>query len=122
MRQRQRGVTFLGWLVLLIPVAMVGYVAIRVTPSYLGYTKISRAMNQVAEEYGSAGAGTTRELIRSSLQKRFDVDYIDQIKSKDVTVTKTGEGWVVEASYEEVIPLIYNASLLLQFDKSVTIP
>jgi hypothetical protein len=121
MRQRQRGITFLGWLVLLIPVAIVGYVVIRATPAYLGFMKVTRALSQVAQEYGASG-GTTRELIRSSIQKRFDVDYVDKLKAKDLTITKTGDGWVIEASYEDVIPLAYNASLLLQFDKSVTIP
>jgi hypothetical protein len=121
MRQRQRGVTFLGWLVLLVPVAIVGYMVIRVTPAYLTYSKVVRDMEQVKAEFASS-EGITRQALVNSLDKRFDIDYIDDPKPKDFTITKGGDGWVMQASYETVVPLFYNASLLLQFDKSVTIP
>ena len=42
MRQRQRGITFIGWIVLLIPVAIVGYALIRVAPVYLNYMKVAK--------------------------------------------------------------------------------
>jgi len=121
MRHRQRGVTLLGWIVLLVPVAIVGYVFIRAVPVYLNYGKVVRAFDQVKSEY-SASESTTRELIKSSLEKRFDVDYLDSPKIGDVGIRKTAEGWQVEVEYEDVVPLMYNASLLLEFEKSVTIP
>jgi hypothetical protein len=121
MRQRQRGVTFLGWLILLVPVAILGYVAIRATPVFLTYTKVVRDMEQVTQEFATKD-GISRAAIIASLDRRFDVDYIDDPKPKDFSITKSGEGWVINANYETVVPLFYNASLLLQFDKTVTIP
>jgi Domain of unknown function (DUF4845) len=121
MRHRQRGVTFLGWIVLLVPVALVGYVALRAVPVYLNYGKVTRAFEQVRSEYSSTES-TTRELIKSSLEKRFDVDYIESPKMADVSIRKTGEGWVLEVEWEDVVPLMYNASLLMEFEESVTIP
>ena len=121
MRHRQRGITVMGWIVLLVPVAIVGYVLIRAVPVYLNYAKVTRAFEQVKSEY-SASEGTTRELIRSSLEKRLDIDYIDSPKIGDVSIRKSDEGWVMEVEWEDVVPLMYNASLLLEFDKSVTIP
>jgi hypothetical protein len=121
MRHRQRGVTFLGWIVLLVPVAIVGYVLIRAVPVYLNFGKVTRAFEQVKSEYSSS-EGASREMIRSSLEKRFDVDYIDSPKMADVSIRKTGEGWVVEVEWEDVVPLMYNASLLMEFQESVTIP
>jgi len=121
MRHRQRGITFLGWIVLLIPVAIVGYVVIRAVPVYLNYSKVARAFEQVKTEYASS-PGTTREMVKSALEKRFDIDYIDSPKIGDVSIRKTGEGILVEVEYEDVVPLMYNASLLLAFEKSMTIP
>ncbi len=121
MHHRQRGVTFLGWIVLLVPVAIVGYVLIRAVPVYLNYGKVTRAFEQVKSEY-SASESTTRELIKSSLEKRLDVDYIESPKIGDVSIRKTGEGWVMEVEWEDVVPLMYNASLLIEFEKSITIP
>jgi len=121
MRHRQRGVTFLGWVVLLVPVAIVGYVVIRGVPVYLNYSKVARAFEQTKSEYSSSES-TTREMIKSSLEKRFDVNYVESPKIGDVGIRKTAEGWQVEVEYEDVVPLMYNASLLLEFEKSVTIP
>jgi hypothetical protein len=121
MRHRQRGITFLGWIVLLVPIAILGYVAIRAVPVYLNYGKVTRAFEQVKSEYASS-EGTNRELIKSSLEKRFDVDYIESPKMADVSIRKTGEGWVMEVEWEDVVPLMYNASLLMEFEESVTIP
>ncbi len=42
MRHTQRGVTFLGWLILLIPVAIVVYAGIRLTPIYLNYMRVAQ--------------------------------------------------------------------------------
>ena len=121
MRHRQRGITVLGWIALLVPVAIVGYVMIRAVPVYLNFGKVTRAFEQVRSEYSSS-EGTTREMIKASLEKRFDVDYIESPKIGDVSITKTGEGWLVEVEWEDVVPLMYNASLLLEFEQNATIP
>ena len=120
MRRYQSGITFLGWLVLLVPVAMVGYVAIRIVPSVLNYTKVIRVLDQTQKEY-APGDVLTREVIKASIEKRFDVDYVDTPKIEDVSIRREGEGWTIEAAYEDVIPLIANASLLLTYEKTVII-
>ncbi len=121
MRHRQRGITFLGWIVLLLPVAIIGYVAIRAVPLYLNYTKVVQAFEQTQAEY-AASESVNGPMLKSSLEKRFDVSYVDNPKMQDVSVRKTGDGWVMEVEYEEIVPLFYNISLLLEFEKSVSVP
>ena len=50
MRKHQRGVTFIGWVFLLIPLAILIYVGIRVAPLYMNYFKVSRSLEQLATE------------------------------------------------------------------------
>ena len=38
--RKQRGVTMIGWIFLLVPVAIVLYAGIRVGPEYLNYYKV----------------------------------------------------------------------------------
>lgn len=121
MRHRQRGITFIGWVVLLVPVAIVGYIAIRVTPLYLNYSKVAQAFEQTRSEY-SATESVNGQMLKSSLEKRFDIGYIDSPDIKDVSIRKTGEGWEMAVEYEDVVPLFYNLSLLVSFEKSVSIP
>lgn len=121
MYRRQRGITFLGWVILLIPVALLVYVGIRLTPIYLNATKVSRVFEQVRQEY-SGQESISQTGLRSALGRRFDVEYIDRPDYKDVVIRKTGDGWQLEVAYEEIVPIVANVSLLVDFEHSVTIP
>ena len=117
MRKSQRGITVLGWLVLLIPVAIMGYAAIRVAPIYLNYFRVVKALEQTAAE--SKGEAVNPVQVHASLERRFNVEYVDTPDAKDVDVHREGDQWVANAKYEEVAPLFGNLSLLMQFDKQV---
>ena len=116
---RQRGVTAIGWLILLIPFAIIIYAGIRLTPVYLNYMDVARSLNELTDEYRTGGA--TPDSIRSSLQKRFDVDGIDYPAVKDVNISRDGQGWTVEAAYYDQAPLFLHITLQVQFDKAVTL-
>jgi hypothetical protein len=121
MYRHQRGITFLGWVILLIPVALLVYAGIRLTPIYLNSTKVARVFEQVRQEY-SGQESISQTSLRSALGRRFDVEYIDSPDYKDVVIRKTGDGWQLEVAYEEIVPLVANVSLLVNFEHSVTIP
>jgi hypothetical protein len=117
MRNSQRGITVLGWLLLLIPVAIIVYAGIRVAPIYMNYFKVVKALEQTASE--SKGETVSPVDVHNSLDRRFNVEYIDMPNAKDIDVHRDGEHWVAVAKYEEVAPLFGNLSLLLEFDKQV---
>ncbi len=48
--RKQRGVTMIGWIFLLIPIAIVLYAGIRVGPEYLNYYKVATALNETAKQ------------------------------------------------------------------------
>ena len=119
-RQEQRGLTFIGWLVLLIPLAIVGYAAIRLTPVYLNYMKVVRSMEQVATDFRS-DESLNPGMIRGSLEKRLDVESVNFPAPKDIAVRRDGRTWIQQAKYEDVAPLFGEISLLVAFDKTVRI-
>jgi Domain of unknown function (DUF4845) len=116
MRFRQRGVTLIGWIVLLTPLVLVGYAAVRLAPVYLNYMKVVRALNLVASD---AAGNNTPQSIRTTIDKHFEIDMVDYPTSKDIKVTRNGSGWDVEASYDDEAPLFANISLHVVFDKTV---
>ncbi len=120
MRRQQAGITFIGWIVLLVPVAIVVYAGIRLVPIYLNHMKVAKSVEQVADE---SGGGTTVNAgeVRRAIARRFDVEGIEFPEPSDVQVTREGEGWVIEASYERVAPLFGSIQLLVSFDKRVPI-
>jgi hypothetical protein len=117
MRKTQRGITLLGWLLLLIPIGILGYAGIRVAPIYINYFRVVKALEQTASE--AKGEAINPAEVHASLERRFNVEYVDTPDAKDIDVHREGEHWVAIAKYEEVAPLFGNISLLLQFDKQV---
>jgi Domain of unknown function (DUF4845) len=118
MFRRQRGVTFIGWVVLLIPVAILGYVGIRLVPIYLNYMRVAHSVEQTATEMKTdEAASLTPQLIRATLSKHFDIESISFPDVKDVAVTRDGTGWTIEAKFEDTAPLFGNISLVIDFDK-----
>jgi hypothetical protein len=117
MRNRQRGMTFLGWIFLLTPLVLVGYAALRLTPIYLNYMSVAKAVEQTAMEVGEGPINPAG--VRVQLEKHLDIEGISTPNAKDVKIERDGDGWVMIAAYEEVAPIAGNVSLLVQFDKRV---
>ena len=114
--RKQRGVTMIGWIFLLIPVAVVLYAGIRVGPEYLNYYKVLTAMKETAKQLKSDEA-LTPTVIRAALEKRFDTGYIDEPDVKDIVITKGDAGWEMTAEYEKTVPMFGNLYLLVDFNK-----
>ncbi|HTV77726.1 MAG TPA: DUF4845 domain-containing protein [Steroidobacteraceae bacterium] len=118
MFRRQRGVTLIGWIFLLIPVAIVGYMVIRLVPIYLNYMRVVHSIDATVSEMKGEEAGTLNpQMIRSTLGKHFDIESIDFPDEKDLAVTRDGSGWSIEAKYQDSAPLFGNLSLVIDFDK-----
>jgi hypothetical protein len=115
MRVRQRGVTMIGWIILLTPFAIVGYAGMRLAPLYLNYMKVVRALDEVAGN----GSDTNPQAIRTTIDRHFEIDMVDYPTSKDMKITREGLGWTVEAAYDAEAPLFANISLHVAFDKTV---
>lgn len=120
MRHSQRGITFIGWLFLLAPVAIVVYSGIRVVPMYLNYMNVSKALSRVATESEGTATGNP-QVLRTAIEKNFDVQSIQHPEPKDLDIQREGDHMLIVADYEDVAPLFGNISLLLQFHKQVEV-
>ncbi len=120
MRSKQAGVTLIGWIILLIPVAIVFYAGIRLTPVYLNYMKVARTLEQVKSEFKGGEAGNAAA-IRVSVEKHLNIESVDYPDIKDIKITRDGKNWVISASYDDQAPLFANMFILVTFDKSVTL-
>jgi hypothetical protein len=120
MMRRQRGVTLIGWIFLLTPMAVVLYAGIRVGPIYLNYYKVVNALEKTATQMKSDPT-VTKQTIEGTLSKLFDIGYIERPPIDQIGIKKAGEGWELSADYEETAPLFGNVYILLPFKKTVTV-
>jgi hypothetical protein len=119
MRSKQAGITLIGWIILLIPLALCVYAGIRLTPIYLNYMRVAKTLEQVKAEFkGDTGSV---ESIRKALEKHLEIEMVDYPAVKDIKITKGGKGFTVSADYDDQAPLFSNMFILVSFDKSVTL-
>ena len=118
MRRHQRGVTFIGWIFLLVPLAILVYVGIRVAPLYLNYFRVVRSLEQLAADT-RCDSQINPVALRASIEKRFDVEYVDRPTAKEIDIHREGDKWVAVADYEDPAPLFGNVLILVQFRKQV---
>ncbi|HEV7607703.1 MAG TPA: DUF4845 domain-containing protein [Steroidobacteraceae bacterium] len=119
--RKQRGVTMIGWVFLLVPVALVLYAGIRVGPEYLNYYKVVTALKETATQLKSDEA-LTQATIRTAVERRFDTGYVDEPNANDLIIGKDESGgWTVTADYEKAVPMFGNLHLLMVFKTTVPI-
>ncbi len=117
--RRQAGMTTLGVAILVAFIGVFAFAAIRLTPVYLNYMKVASVVSGVYEEYD--GTNPTRAAIRRSISRRFDIDSVAIIKSKDVAVKTVDGGFEVAAVYSHKAPFIGNISFVVDFDRRVVV-
>jgi hypothetical protein len=118
-RQKQQGMTAIGFLIIAVFVGLVGYGAIRLIPVYMTQMKIRQLMSDLKTEYEGNDPTVTR--LQSAIGKRLDVDAVEFPKRQDFVIAKTDDGFRVSVEYEDSVPYIANLSLLATFDNSVEI-
>jgi hypothetical protein len=112
--------TFLGWLFMIIPFAIVGYAGIRLIPIYLNYMRVSQSVSQTIQQFkgGDDPAGATS--FRNALDRHFEIEDIEHPTSKEIDVHREEGHWVVIVDYEDQAPLFGNISILVVFHKEAT--
>jgi Domain of unknown function (DUF4845) len=118
MRSRQRGATFLGMVIIIAILGFALYAGIRLTPMYLEYMAIARALEQTAKE--NSGTTSPQEL-RNALNRRWTIETINSIEAKDIEIKKAGSGFSMRAWYRAETPFVSNVSLVADFDKTVNV-
>ena len=120
MQHRQRGMTMLGILVIVVVVGAWVYAGIRMTPKYLEFMRVASTLEKVRDEFDS-NPGTTEFMLRKAVERQFDIEMVEVITSSDIEITKEGGLFTLRAAYDDTVPLVANVSFLLEFDKSVEV-
>ncbi|WP_439114421.1 DUF4845 domain-containing protein [Hydrogenophaga sp.] len=109
LKQQQRGLTFMGLLIVGILLALTGVIVAQVVPTYIEYTAVQKAVQK-------ASAGTTVGEVRSIFDKAAQIDDINTIAGKDLDVGKEGDRVVVSFAYSREIHLAGPAYLTMKYE------
>jgi Domain of unknown function (DUF4845) len=117
-RQRQRGITAIGLLIMVCVFGVIGIAVMRITPLYLQHMRLQTIMDDVHDELG--GTGTTPAGIRAALSRHFTVESLN-IPSEEIKITQSRNGYQLRIAHESRAPFVADIWFLLVFDKQVEI-
>ena len=107
-RSRQRGLSFLGVLVVGGLLAITGVIGAQIVPTAIEYQAILKAANKARE-------GNSVVEVRTIFDKASAIDNISSISGKDIDVTKEGDKIVVSFAYQREIHLAGPGYLTLKY-------
>lgn len=107
-RSRQRGLSFLGLLVMGGLLAVSGVIIAEIVPTAIEYQAVLKAADKAKD-------GTSVAEVRSIFDKAAAVDNIKSITGKDIEVTKENDKIVVNFAYQREIHLAGPGYLTLKY-------
>lgn len=121
MKQSQRGITFIGFVVMMCVVGFFAYAAMKLVPVYSEYMGVVKSMNQLQAEPGIGNKDISE--IRGMLNVKFDIQYVDEsvIPPQNIQLLKQNGAASLRIFYDKRVDFIYNVDLLVSFDKTVNL-
>lgn len=116
-RGRQRGMTVIGMLLVMIVVAFVALIGMKVVPMYVQYYSIKSTIESIRKE--PQVAQMTQMDIQNAIQKRFDIGYVDNISARDLKIRNERSGRVLDLIYQDERSLFYGLYVVLKVNESI---
>lgn len=114
---KQRGITFIGLIIVLAIVGFFAVIAIQIFPAYSEYASVKNIIESIAKN--ADFDSLSDESIRSSFDRGATIGYVSVITGKDLVIENNINGKkVVVAEYQVVKPVVGNVSILMNFKAS----
>lgn len=115
--QGQRGLSIIGFLFVVAVVVVVALVGFRMVPAYIEWYTIQKALDNAVAD---AGNDPSLINIRKAMERKLSADYADAVSAKDVNVVKNGNTITAQVSWQKILPMVGNVSILIDFDASAS--
>lgn len=106
---RQRGLSLIGMVVVVVVLGLLAVIALRVTPTFVEYRAVSSAIKKAVASSHSV----------ADIQRAFDrsavIDDITVMTGKDLDIVKNNDEFIVSFAYTKKIPLFGPVSLSIDY-------
>ncbi|WP_083218407.1 DUF4845 domain-containing protein [Candidatus Thiodiazotropha endoloripes] len=117
--KKQRGITFISWLVILIVAGFLVLVGIKITPVYIDHFAVKSALESVKNE--PFAERKSKVELRNMVLKRLDINSIRHVTKEHINVKRGSGSRIINVSYEVRRHIAYNAAIVMTFDETVEI-
>lgn len=111
----QRGITLIGFLIVLATALFAAYIAMKLVPIYLNHYSVVSSMKSLAAEPGAANMSEAR--IRELLSRKFLTSYVKHVTPRDIRIVRS-TGVEIIAEYEVREDLIGNLDAVVTFKRA----
>jgi Tfp pilus assembly protein PilE len=112
-RERQRGLTLIGFLMVAVVVAIFVVVGARMVPAYVEYFSVQKSIEKSLND--ARDPGSLME-VRQAFSRYLATDYIFSVNATDLQVIKEGTTTVASVAWTRILPLVANVSLYIEFE------
>ena len=119
MKRTQRGMTLIGFIIVLALVGFFAYIAMKLVPMYSEYYAVKSALKGLKTEPGIANQAPAK--IQDLFFRRLYISYAENVKPANVTIERVDGGWQMSVDYEVRKPLISNLDVVGKFSTSETL-
>lgn len=119
MLRHQHGLTFIGFVLLMAVAGFFLLLLFRLGPVYLNHYKVSSSLESLKSDQQLLEK--TREDILKTLEKRWDINMVDSVTTKDVKITRSDGSLRVQVAYDVVRPIVGNVAALIHFDDQIEV-
>ena len=114
MKQKQRGMTMLGFLMVLCLGIFFAFCAMKIVPMYIEFYSVKQALKGLADDKELAGA--SKEEVRTRYLKRLEMSYADHVKKMDAMKFESPDGGLkMIVDYERRESLMANLDVVGKF-------
>ncbi|MCI0508432.1 MAG: DUF4845 domain-containing protein [Gammaproteobacteria bacterium] len=117
--KKQHGVTMVTLAAGLALLAFFVLIAVKLAPVYIENFSISSHVKRIGTD--SRSKEMTKEEIKKTLLKRFDIDDVKSVSREDITVTDIPGGYNIEVDYEVRRSLLGNVDVVVYFTETAEV-
>ncbi len=119
-RQKQKGMTAIGWILVLAMLGIVVLLALKIIPIYIdGYNVIS-SIESLKND--STVSDKSMSEIRTMIMRRLDINMVYGVTKDDIFITKKKNTYVIEVDYQRRENIVGNLDIAVIFNKKVEVP
>lgn len=113
---KQQGMTFIGLVLVVAAVIFLAVIGMKVVPAYIEFFGVKKIIGSIGSD--PKFNEMSKQDIMTAFDKGADIGYVKVIQGKDLVIAKGESGNVVSADYQVTVPIVANASVLLDFKTS----
>ena len=113
MKRTQRGITLIGFVIVLGLVGFFAYIAMKLVPMYSEFYAVKQAIKGLQQEPGIANRDPAK--IQDLFFRRLYISYAENVKPEHVKIERVDGGWNMRVDYEVRKPLMANLDVVGKF-------